>query len=311
MIKTKLPVLPYDFNANLIIRLILKKRNAKEIYSSHSLSLETLSKLTSEIQDAYSVPEHISFKNKSEMLSLGGFPLLKLSPVKKSECRKAVIYLHGGAFVNPPDDRHYRLADDLVTYSGADLYFFIYPKAPSHGYKLTYALTEELYLSLLDKYGDKNVILMGDSAGATMSLCFCEIFRNKGISQPSQLILYSPVADMHLSHPDIEKILPHDPMQGVDGLRNYALAWADGDDLFSSVLNPMATDVSKLPETTVFAGTKEIFNPELKEFIRKCEKSGSNVSLYQYKGMFHCFVLFDLLCARLVKKKSGRLISGK
>lgn len=309
MIKNKYS-LPYDYCANLVIKSLLGRRSAKKIYSSHELSLETLSKLNAEIQDSYTVPDYIEFKNETQMLSLGGFPLLKITPRDKKS-KKAVIYLHGGAFVNQPDDRHYRVADDLVTYSGAQLYFFIYPKAPSHDYKLTYALTEQLYTELQAKFGNDNVILMGDSAGATMSLCFCEVFRNKGIKTPSQLILFSPVANMSLSHPDIKKIFPRDPMQGVDGLVNYAKAWAGGDDLFSPVLNPSATDLGKLPKTTIFAGTCEIFNPELKDFVRECEKAGSDVTLYQYPGMYHCYVLFDLLAARFTKKKAGRIISGE
>lgn len=310
MIKTKYS-LPYDYCANIVIKSLLKKRNAKEIYSSEELSDEVLSKLTPQKQDSYTIPEYITFKNKTEMHSLGGFPLLKITPKTVPSCKKAVIYLHGGAFVNPPDDRHYRVADDLVTYSGADLYFFIYPKAPSHDYTLTYSLVEELYTKLISKYGDENVILMGDSAGATMSLCFCEIFRNKGIPQPSQLILFSPVTDMSLSHPDIAKIYPRDPMQGVEGLKKYAQAWAGKEDVFSPLLNPIATDISKLPKTTIFAGTCEIFNPELKVFVREAEKKGADISLYQYKGLYHCYVLFDQLAARFTKKKAGKIISGK
>lgn len=308
MIKNKFS-LPYDYCANIVIKSLLKKRNAKAIYSSNELSLKTLASLTPEKQDSYTVPDYISFKNKTQMLSLGGFPLLKITPQETQSCSKAVIYLHGGAFVNQPDDRHYRAADDLVTYSGADLYFFIYPKAPSHDYKLTYKLVEELYTNLMNKY--KSVILMGDSAGAMMSLCLCEVFRNKGIALPEQLILFSPVADTSLSHPDIAKINPRDPMQGVDGLKNYIGAWSGGDDILSPVLNPVATDLSKLPKTTIFAGGCEIFNPELRSFVQQSENAGADITLYQYPMMYHCYVLFDLLAARFTKKKAGKLISGR
>ena len=307
MIKNKYS-LPYDYCANFVVKSLLKKRNAKEIYSSAEKSEKYLSSLTQEKQDGYRVPEYIKFKNKSETLSLGGFPLIRMTPDGQTECRKAVIYLHGGAFVNQPDDRHYRIPDDLSTYSGAEVNFFIYPKAPSHTYKEAYALTEKLYLELSEKYGSENITLMGDSAGATMSICLCEVFRKKNIPLPSQLILYSPVTEMRLSHPDIEKIFPHDPMQGVDGLKLFAKAWAGEADILSPLLNPVETDLSLLPKTTIFAGTTEIFNPELREFVRKCKKAGSDVSLYQYKGMYHCFVLFDLLAARFTKKKSGKLI---
>lgn len=307
MIKTKFSF-PYDYCANIVIKGLLKKRNAKEIYSSAELTEKTLSALTPEIQDSYIVPDYIRFKNKVEILTLGGFPLLKITPANAEPSEKAVIYLHGGAFVNQPDDRHYRVVDDLVKYSGATLYFFIYPKAPSHDYKETYSLVEELYADLIEKHGAKNIIFMGDSAGATMSVCLCEVFRNKGIEQPGKLILFSLVADTKLSHPDIEKIYPKDPMQGVDGLKLYVKAWAGNEDVYSPVLNPMATDVSQLPKTVIFGGTYEIFNPEVKEFVKLCEQKGADVSFFQYFGMYHCFVLFDLLAARWVKQKAGKLI---
>lgn len=309
MIKNKYS-LPYDYCANIVVKSLLRKRNAKEIYSSSEKSEKLLASLTREKQDSYKIPDYITFRNETQLLSLGGFTLLRVTPAQ-TPAEKAVIYLHGGAFVNQPDDRHYRIPDDIATYSGAEVNFFIYPKAPSHTYKEAYALVEELYLELTERFGEGNVILMGDSAGATMSLCLCEVFRNKNIPLPSQLILYSPVANLSLSHPDIAKIFPRDPMQGVDGLRLYAKAWAGEEDVLSPVLNPVKTDLSLLPKTTIFAGTTEIFNPELRDFVRRCEEKGSDVTLYQYKGMYHCFVLFDLLAAKFVKKKSGKLIRGE
>ena len=301
-------VLPYDLIANFIIRAILKKRGTKETFSSAEAAERALRSLSAGEQDAYRM--RCGLKNRVEEELVSGFPVYTISPKKGDATKKRVLYLHGGAFVNQPDDRHFRLADDLVSRSGAVLVFPVYPKAPSHRFGEAYGMIEGIYDRLTAEVGAENVILSGDSAGAMLCVTLCHFFRSKGKALPSKLILFSPVADTSLSNPEIQKIYPRDPMQGVDGLKKYIEAWAGDESVSSPLIDPAAVDPSILPETTVFCGMNEIFEPDAAAFAERAASAGADVRCFRYRHMYHCFVLFDLISASAVRRMAARSIAG-
>ena len=302
-------VWPYDIFANFIIRSILKKRGSKLIFSSASKAEEFLAGLSTEEQDAFRMT--VKLKNKVREETIDGFPLYVISPNNGTENKKTVIYFHGGAFVNQPDKRHFQMVDDLVSKSGAEFFFPIYPKAPGHKFRETYALAEKLYARLLDEAGKGNIVFAGDSAGAMLCVTLCSFFSEKGLPLPSKLILFSPVAETALSNPEIETISPRDPMQGTDGLIKFIEAWADDEPLDSPLIDPMSVDLSILPETVIFCGMNEIFNPDVCLFTEKAANAGAKIKCFRFKHLYHCFVLFDQLAAKWARRKTAELINSE
>lgn len=301
-------VWPYDIFANLIIRHFLKKRGSKEIFSSAEKADEVLSGLNAEKQDAF----RLMFRLKNEVHdeTLNGFPLYVFSPKGGLRSEKKVIYLHGGAFVNQPDRRHFRLAGELSEKSGASLFFPVYPKAPGHQFKETYDLVEKLFLRLSEEVGAENVVFAGDSAGAMLCVTLCGFFREKGLPLPSKLVLFSPVAETALSNPEIARIYPRDPMQGTEGLKRYIEAWAGDEPIDSPLIDPMSADLSILPETLIFCGMNEIFNPDVCLFAEKAAAAGAKITCFRFRHLYHCFVLFDQLAAKRARKTTAKFISS-
>lgn len=306
IIKTK-GVLPYDIIANNIIKILLNRRGSKEVFTSAKAAENYLSSLTSEKQDSFRL--NIELKNPVKEEMVCGFPLYIFTPKSGVNSRKKVLYLHGGAFVNQPDDRHFRMLDDLTAKSGAEIFMPIYPKAPSHSFKETYAICEKLYARLVDEAGSENVVFAGDSAGAMLCVTLCEHFKNQGVPLPSRLVLFSLVAETALSNPEIRKILPRDPMQGVDGLKKHIEAWANGESLDSPLIDPFSVDLSILPPTMIFCGMNEIFMPDAVRFAEAASLAGADICCTRYRHLFHCFVLFDQIAAKTVRKKAAEFIN--
>ena len=289
----------YDIIGNLYIKSVLKRSGRKSFFASAETAKKELERMRSENSSDIGFTPDPGWKTFAGRELSGGFPLYRFSPLKKSG--KTVVYLHGGGFVNQPDPRHFKMADRLALESGAEILFPIYPKAPLHGYKETYALIKALYRGLLETMDSKDVIFMGDSAGAMLCVTLCGELSKKDIPLPDKLVLFSLVADTALNNPEIEKIDPKDPMQGVDGLREYIKAWAGDEPISSPLINPMAADLSVLPETLMFSGTNEIFCPDVRNFAAKAKNAGADVTLYIFKHMYHCFHLFDLQAAKTVR----------
>lgn len=167
-----------------------------------------------------------------------------------------VRYLHGGAYVNEIEKLHISFCDNLAEKVNATVFAPIYPLAPNHTFEETYDIVENLY-DLLLKF-NKPITIMGDSAGGGLAAAFCEYLATNELAEPDHLILLSPWVDVSMSG-DYDEYMDIDSMLGVDGLIEMGKAWAGGLDTKDYRVSPLYGDIKKLPQTTIFVGTHEIF----------------------------------------------------
>lgn len=180
--------------------------------------------------------------------------------------------------------------------SNIDIYYPIYPLAPNHTYKDAYLLILKLYKKLLKE--NKEIILMGDSAGGGLALGFAMYLKELNIKLPNKLVLLSPWVDITLSNPSIEEFEKNDPMLSCYGLVEYAKLWAGDLDLKDYKLSPINGDLSNLPDTLIFTGTNEILYPDLILFDKKLQKNKVKSELIIGKNMNHVYPLY-------IKKKES------
>ena len=109
---------------------------------------------------------------------------------------------------------------------------------------------------------------------------------------PSKLILASPWLDLTLKNPAIKYYAKFDPLLAVPGHTEAGRIWAGGDDPSNYLLSPINGDMSVLPPTTVFAGTREIFCPDVITFASNLQRAGIKVDLHLSRGSDHDFVIF-------------------
>lgn len=208
------------------------------------------------------------------------------------ETDNTVIFLHGGSYINEITGYHLSFCDRLASEANATVYVPVYPLAPNHTWEETYPLVQRIYID--EKSKCRPVTLMGDSAGGGLAAAFCEDLTVKGWSQPDHLILLSPWVDVSMTSSDYTPYLDTDPMLGVEGLAACGSAWAGSLDPKDYRVSPMFGDVSGLPETTIFTGTREIFYPDLMKFQEKLRAAGVDSTLIVAEGMNHDFPLFPI-----------------
>ena len=135
---------------------------------------------------------------------------------------------------------------------------------------------------------------MGDSAGGGLSASFCEYLGANDLIQPKHLILISPWVDVSMSG-DYEEYDELDPMLGVDGLREMGEVWAGDLDSKDYKVSPLFGDIKKLPRTTIFVGTHEIFYPDIIKFFNKLKDHGIDVELNIGEDMTHVYPLYPMV----------------
>ena len=147
----------------------------------------------------YKLPR-IKFKSNIEKQQIDNYDIYKLY---NNESDKIIIYLHGGSYINEAVSFHFKFVDKICLKTNIDVYFPIYPLAPNHTYKDAYKLILKLYKKLLKE--NKEIIIIGDSAGGGLALGFTLYLNELNIKLPNKLVLLSPWVDISLSNPELKK----------------------------------------------------------------------------------------------------------
>jgi acetyl esterase/lipase len=210
----------------------------------------------------------------------------------ESQSDTLVIYLHGGGYVDEMLVFHWLMLDKITSRSKSRFIIPDYPLAPYSDFKDCYKKMTKFYKKVLQYYGDKKIILMGDSAGGGLCLGLSMYFEKQGLRQPDKLILLSPWVDLVMDNPEINNYIKDDPMLKYDELKVNAKYWANGTKLTDYRLSPIYGDVSCLKDVTLFAGTHEFFYPDIVKFARKLEENNVKNKLYVGEGLNHVFPVF-------------------
>ena len=204
-----------------------------------------------------------------------------------------ILYIHGGAFVNQPSPLHWRYVDKIARSTGTPLVMAVYPKAPVHQFTEAYDFLMAVYSEMLD-FGYTNIIFMGDSAGATLSIGLAMWLKEQNKPMPSKLVLLSPCVDMTLENSEILYVKQHDPMLAVPGILEIGKEWSGGADLCDYRLSPIYGDLSELPPTLLLIGSYEILCPDARKFKELADRAGAPLSYREYPKMFHVFPGFPI-----------------
>ncbi len=107
-----------------------------------------------------------------------------------------IIYIHGGGFLcgNAVTSRGY--AGMLAGESGYPVYTLSYRLSPENKYPAALEDCFTFYRGVLEKHPDKAVFLIGESAGATLTIVTALKARDAGLKLPAGIVPYSPLIDL-------------------------------------------------------------------------------------------------------------------
>ena len=217
--------------------------------------------------------------------------------------KHAILYLHGGGYINQITPAHWFFVDRLCRETGAEVVVPIYPLAPAHDYDEAYTLLTALYEGMCGRYGADAITLMGDSAGGGLALGLAESLPELGLDQPANLVLISPELDLSMRNPEIDDYFDKDPLLAPWGLAQIGDIWADGDDITSYRLSPINGDVSCLRNVLLLAGTREIYYPDCAKLAERLVSAGVRSDLVIGKGMNHDWPLLPVPEARKARER--------
>lgn len=281
-----------------LVALVLKHTRKKAFASAEGLH-RWITKARS-TQD-HRPPAGIAARLRITEHQVHGFPVYEVTPAKAGAMH--ILYLHGGAYVFEITKFHWNLIAEMAERLGARITVPIYPLAPEHDLHAMFGMVRDVYRGMLARIPAGDIVFMGDSAGGNMALVLTMMGREEGLAAPSRLVLISPGLDMSLANPKIYEVERIDPWLGIPGGIEAVRLYAAGIEHTDWRVSPLYGDLSILPETLLFTGTRDILNPDSTLFAERARAAGATVELVSEPGMFHVWPLIDMPEARKARDR--------
>lgn len=237
------------------------------------------------------VPKEVETSCNLKIEQFMGRKIFIVTPKDGPKNDLKILYFHGGAYVAEATKQHWDFIERLVKDTQCTVIFPDYPLTPKYNYKDVFGMVVPLYREILDKVEEKNLILMGDSAGGGLSLALAERMAQEHAKLPNQIILISPWLDVRLTNPKIDEVQKKDPQLNKETLKLAGIAYASDDGIDSYLVNPIEGDVSSLKNITIFTGTYDILNPDVHVLQEKAKEVGVNVTIKEYEKAYHIWLI--------------------
>lgn len=215
-------------------------------------------------------------------------------PEGEKDSRKAILYLHGGAYVAGNIQYARGFAGILANKTRQCVLSVAYRLAPEHPFPA--ALTDVLaaYRYLLDNgYTARHISFAGESAGGGLIFCLCLRLKQLGLPLPAALVGISPWTDLTFSGASYRLNAKKDPSLSEKALRRYAAAYAKGQER-NPLVSPVFGDLAGLPPSLLLAGGDELLLSDAEILAARLTDSGCRCELWVEDGLWHVYVLYGI-----------------
>lgn len=223
---------------------------------------------------------------------IGGVPVLDIKPKGWKDNGKALVYAHGGAYTTFSARSTLPSALVAADATGLRVISIDYTLAPAAKWPTVIDEILAVFQGLAKEgLPAKNLGFHGDSAGGGLVAGATLKMRDKGLSMPAALVLWSPWSDLAEEGDTFSTLKHAEPTYTYEKhLKNAAAAYAEPKDHKHPYVSPVYGDYAKgFPPTLIQGGTREIFLSLFVRHYRAIDSAGQVAVLDLYEGMPHVF----------------------
>lgn len=237
-----------------------------------------------QIMSARPVPDGV----RQSTSRLGGIRVLDVT-IEGIEPRGTLLWFHGGGFVAGTPELTIGKAAATARAARMRVRSVDYRLAPEHPFPAAPDDALSAYRALLVEAPAGELIIGGESAGATLALGLAIAVRDAGLPLPRGVILYSPVTDLtmtgasHRTKADVDEALT--PALLADVFRAYSA----GASLQDPRLSPLHAEMHGLPPMLIAVGTHELLLDDALTLVMRAAAADVDIDLVVGAGMPHVF----------------------
>jgi acetyl esterase/lipase len=264
-----------------IFRLKLKPEVVDESFSVDAFR-ESIDKASARIK----LPKNIS----SQQTSLNGINAEWIIPANPAK-DKVLLYIHGGGFISGSCLTHRMHVAKFANGCNLKSLVFDYRLAPEHPFPAALEDCIAAYTWLINLgYEPKDIIIGGESAGATLTLSLLLALKENNIQLPKAAFSISPITDLSCS----AKSFIYNAAKDVAPMNSWSVwtnLYISDNDLKNPLLSPQFGNYEGIPPIYVCVGTHEIHLEDCVNVAKAAEQQGVEVTLRKWEHMIHAFPL--------------------
>lgn len=230
----------------------------------------------------------------AESIKINGIYAEWIIPENPPE-EKLLMYIHGGGFISGSCHTHRVHVAKFAQGCGIKSLVFDYRLAPEYPFPAALDDCMEVYKWLLGKgYDPENILIGGESAGATLTLSLLLALKKNEINLPKAAFSISPVTDLRCEADSFRYNAKKDvaPMNSWKIWTEYYIA---DNDPANPLLSPQFGNFTGIPPLYICVGTHEIHLDDCENMAALALRHGVDVTLRKWKKMIHAFPLLSPL----------------
>lgn len=208
--------------------------------------------------------------------------------------RRAVLYLHGGAFLTCGLNTHRSLVARLSRAADAEVLNIGYRMLPVYGPSAAIAdALDGLRWLLRRGYRGRDIVLAGDSAGGYLALATALELLRRGRTPAAGVAAISPLTDLEtehlLAHPDSGRCSMF-TARAMSAFARYLSAQRRGS-FNRRIISPVDAELSDMPPVSIHVSTDELLRRDAEVMFRRMIDAGARCELHLWHGQIHDFPL--------------------
>jgi monoterpene epsilon-lactone hydrolase len=215
---------------------------------------------------------HIARHNTSK----GGVGCIELGA---SDAPATVIYLHGGGFSLGHPRMWERYGARLADETGVRVVLPRYRMAPENPFPAALHDVVSVFVAVQNEQPGKPVVVMGESAGATLTASLLAAAAASGQPFPDGAIIISPVMDFSSSPDTSDSHADVDPWVSRESLKVLGDNYLQGHDPHDPLASSIFADMSGYPPIQLFCGGREVLLGDALTFARKLALANRNAEV--------------------------------
>lgn len=214
---------------------------------------------------------------------VGGVPGVWVRPRSGGSTDRAILYLHGGAYVIGSPQAYVNFVGQIVSRSGIPAFVADYALAPERPFPAAIEDAVRVYNGLVEE-GVQQIALVGDSAGGGLALALLSKVKNAEPA-PRLVVALSPWTDLALTSPSMVSRDSADPIWSAGALAEMAQLYLGNADPCDPQASPVYDERVGSPPLLIHVGDAEILLDDALRYVEGVD----NAEVHVWEGMLHVF----------------------
>jgi len=287
----------------------MQSRVSKVIYKSLKNIIQPYNSNTDYVKVRQDLENLARLQNINRKVELTCIPLenctMEMVSVPEAPKDKIIMYIHGGGFTTGGIVTSRKFITEFCLRAKLNAVSCDYRLAPENAFPAPLDDCVDMYEHLLSMgYNSQNIVLLGESAGGTLTLALTLLLKDNNKPLPAAICSMCPVGDMTGTLDSRERNVKVEALLRYDLDEKIRMAYVNDYDVCDPYISPIYGNYENFPPLLLQLGEYEILYDDSVLLYEIAKKKGVDVTLSVWDKMWHGFqIIWGMPESKLAHKE--------